>query len=30
MSMEERNLVTALTLGYINWFEFFEMWKALK
>jgi len=26
---KERNLVMALKLGVITWFEFFEAWRAL-
>ncbi len=29
MKTEERNLVMALKLGLIDWFKFFELWRAL-
>ena len=27
--LKEKNLVTALQLGLIDWFQFFEMWRKL-
>ena len=30
MTTEERNLVEALKLGLINWFQYLEMYKNLK
>lgn len=29
MNLRERNLVMALRLGVINWFQFFEHWRSL-
>ncbi len=29
LMMKQKNLATALRLGQISWFKFFELWKAL-
>lgn len=29
MSLEEKNLISALNYNLIDWFQFFEMWRNL-
>lgn len=29
MTLAQANLITALKQGHIDWFKFFELWRAL-
>jgi hypothetical protein len=29
MSFKQRNLIYALQMGFINWFQFLEQWRQL-